>query len=107
MLLYTADTLSRAPITGVNSLLLQGEVELFIESVTDSLPASLNQLEVYKKAQASDAACSRVTEYCLSSWPKRERMEPELIPYWKARSFLTVKDGLLLHGARIVIPTSQ
>ena len=91
---------------GVNSLLLQQEVESFIESVTESLPASSNQLEAYKKAQASDTACSRVKEYCLSSWPKRERVEPELIPYWNARSYLTVKDDLLLHGNRTVTPTS-
>ena len=32
-------------------------------------------------------------------------MEPELIPYWKARKYLTLKDDLLLHGNRIVIPT--
>ena len=33
-------------------------------------------------------------------------MEPELIAYRNARSYLTVKDDLLLHGNRIVIPTS-
>ena len=33
-------------------------------------------------------------------------MEPELIPYWKARKYLTLKDDLLLHGNRIVIPTA-
>ena len=80
-------------------------MELFIASVTDNLPASSNQLEAYKKAQASDAACCRVKEYCLSSWPRKERMEPELIPYWKARKYLTLKDDLLLYGNRIVIPT--
>ena len=32
-------------------------------------------------------------------------MEPELIPYWKARKYLTLKDDLLLYGNRIVIPT--
>ncbi len=55
-LLYTADTLSRAPIVGVNSLLLQEEVESFIASVTDNLPTNSSQLEAYKEAQASDAA---------------------------------------------------
>ena len=33
-------------------------------------------------------------------------MEPELILHWKARSYLTLKDDLLLHGNRIVVPTS-
>ena len=105
-LLYTADTLSRAPVKDVYSLQLQDEVELFIESVADNLPASSKQLEPYKRAQSADSVCSRLKEYCLFSWPKREEIEPELIPYWKARSFLTLKDELLLYGSRIVIPTS-
>ena len=105
-LLYTAGTLSRSPVAGVNSLLLQDEVESFIETVTDCLPASTNQLKVYKEAQDKDTTCSRVKEYCLSSWPKKERVELELIPYWKERSYFTLKDGLLLHGTRIVIPAS-
>ena len=33
-------------------------------------------------------------------------MEPELIPYWRAKSFLTLADGLLMHGNRIMIPKS-
>lgn len=41
-----------------------------------------------------------------ASWPKREEIEPELIPYWRVRSFLTLKDELILYGSHIVIPTS-
>ena len=60
-LLYTADTLSRAPIaTDSISLSLQEEVEFFIQSVTDSLPASTTRLEMYKTAQDDDPVCSDV-----------------------------------------------
>ena len=38
--------------------------------------------------------CSTVKEYCLLSWQKREKMEPDLIPHLKIRSYLTLKDGL-------------
>ena len=105
-LLYTADTLSRAPVKEVHSLQLLDEVESFIESVAVNLPASSNQLEAYKRAQSADPICSRLKEYCLSSWSKGEEIEPELVPYWKARSFLTLQDELLLYGSRIVISTS-
>ena len=57
-LLYTADTLSRAPVKEMYSLQLQDEVELFIESVADNLPASTKQLEAYKRAQSADSVCS-------------------------------------------------
>ena len=99
--LYTADTLSRSPIVGVNPPRLQEGVESFIEGVTD---CCTNQLTAYNEAQDKDATCSTVKKYCLSIWPIRERVDLELIPYWKERSYLTLKDGLLLHGNRIVIP---
>ena len=51
-LLYTADTLSRAPQTNVTeSLELQEEVEAFIESVSENFPASKSRLETYREAQ--------------------------------------------------------
>ena len=50
-LLYTADALSRAPITATEAPLDQSdEVETFIESVTSNLPASTPWLEAYRKA---------------------------------------------------------
>ena len=68
-LLYTADTLSRAPLreeSDSQTLLRQSEVELFINSITSNLPASQQRLQVYQKAQAADPICSRVTTYCKS-----------------------------------------
>ena len=53
-LLFTADTLSREPLTLTRvdsvSLELQQEVETFIESVTQTLPATLNKLDQFKQA---------------------------------------------------------
>ena len=66
-LLYTADTLLRTPIAGVNSLVLQEEVEMFIDGVADNLPASSNQMEIYRRAQSTDPECSRAKEYSIAS----------------------------------------
>ena len=52
-LLYVADALSRAPIRGIQTveeIPAQKEVEVFIDSVTQQLPASSNQLQVYQNA---------------------------------------------------------
>ena len=46
-------------------------------------------------------------EYCKSNWPQKHLIEPEMIPYWKLRSSLTLHDNLLLFNDRIVIPTSM
>ena len=106
-LLYTADTLSRAPQTEVaESLELQEEVEAFIESVSDNLPANKSRLEVYQRAQSSHSICSRVKEFCTSGWPKKHLIGTEILPYWKVRNSLSLHHGLLLYNSRIVVPSS-
>ena len=77
---------------------------MFIDGVADNLPASSNQMKIYRRAQSTDPECSRVKEYCRIGWPKG-KIEQELMPYWRAQSYLTLKDDLLLYGSRIVVPT--
>ena len=105
-LLYTADTLSRAPLredSDAQTLQRQSEVESFINTITSHLPASQQRLRVYQKAQVADPVCSRVTTYCKSEWPKSCN-DPELKPYWTVRGNLSLHDELLLYGGRIVVP---
>ena len=106
-LLYTADTLSRAPLRGKDidpqTLEKQSEVESFIATITSHLPASQQRLLVYQKAQATDPVCSRVITYCKSEWP-RSCNDPELKHYYAVRGNLTLHNELLLYGGRIVVP---
>ena len=44
----------------------------------------------------------------MQGWPKSiKQVPPELQPFWTFREELTVKDGLILKGTRIVIPNKQ
>jgi len=65
-LLYTADALSRAPMSDADDDVPQSqeEVEVFIDAVVSSLPASAQRLQMYHKCQAEDSECTRVQEYC-------------------------------------------
>lgn len=95
--LYTADTLSRAPLgIKVNSLQLQDEVEVFIENSTYSL-------------QDAEPECSEVKKYCLSGWPIQKKVPASLIPYWKARNYLTLHENLLLfnHCNVVLVPLRE
>ena len=69
-LLYTADTLSRAPTADadVNALQSEEEVEVFMDAVVSSLPASAQRLQMY---QAEDSECAQVQEYCRTGWPEK------------------------------------
>ena len=103
---YTADTLSRAPTTSdLNDKRLEGEAEALMELSVKNLPASAGTREKYRQAQADDPICSSVITHCQQGWKNRKNIEPDLRPYWKVRSELTVdREGLLLRGKRIVVP---
>ena len=51
--------------------------------------------------------CLAETQIMLG-WPKSiKQVPPELQPFWTFREELTVEDGLILKGTRIVIPNKQ
>ena len=104
-LLYTADTLSRTPATTTNhGTDLPDEVETFINSVIANLPASEQRLEVYRQAQLRDTACKQAMDYCQLGWPKKQSaVSSDLLPYWSARTSLTIHNNLL-YNHRIVVP---
>ena len=107
-LLYTPDTLSRAPVSTVDERdeVFQHEAEMFAIAAVTNLPASTQRLEVYKSAQAEDSICSQVIQCCLEGWPPKHQITSQLRPYWTVRETLTVNYGLLLYNQRIVVPAS-
>ena len=67
--LYTPNTLSRAPLSSQleNFEMMSAEdIELFVHTLTDLLPANKDRLNVYRQAQASDEICSNLIGYCKS-----------------------------------------
>ena len=109
--LYTADNLSRAPSASKkNDGKLQEEAETFMEIDTLNLPVSAGRLSQFQKSQEDDSLCTLVRKHCKEGWPDEKRSIPpdsELRQYWKARGHLVIdKNGLLLHGRRIVVPNS-
>ena len=56
--LYTADTLSRAPVSPSESSNLQEGADLLLALSVDHLPASSQRIDTIRKAQDSDPVCS-------------------------------------------------
>ena len=94
------------PIPEQEPTTLQKEVEVFVNSLTKTLPASEQRLEMYRQAQEQDEACMQVREYSKMGWPKKQLIPSNLTPYWKARDSLTICNDLLLYNSRIVVPKS-
>ena len=104
--LYTADALSRAPLSASGDPQTE-HIEQFVHTVVSALPASTDRLQKYRTAQLTDSVCADLIQLCQNGWPKHKRQVPEkLQPYWPVRGELTLNDDLLLRGHRIVVPQS-
>ena len=79
-LLYTPDTLSRAPISTAEERdkVFQTKPEMFAMAAVENLPASAQRLESYKSAQLEDPVCSQVTHHCLQGWLSKHQITSQL-----------------------------
>jgi len=109
--MYTADALSRAPITGPqeqDAQVLQQETEALVNGLLSNLPATNSRLEQIREAQFSDPVCQQIREYALSGWPDKSSIHmTTLKPYLPYTAEITVQDGLLMRNCRIIIPNSM
>ena len=105
-LLYTADTLSRAPVSPPPDQSGEQEVEQWMIAAVQSLPASEQRLEKFALAQREDRVCAQLLKFCKTEWPAKQSLDPVLKPYWEARHKISVegKLDLLLYGSRIIVP---
>lgn len=99
-LLYTADTLSRSPVSSaeLSELRLQEEAELFAADAVANLPASTQRIDTYKSSQQEDPICSKILKYCQQGWPTKYEVSSEMKPYWVVRNAFTVKQGLKMYN---------
>ncbi|XP_041863718.1 uncharacterized protein K02A2.6-like [Melanotaenia boesemani] len=93
------DALSRLPVPE-NS---KGEERTEQVLMMDMLDESLVQAEQVKSWTARDVVLSKVHEYVLSGWPVE--VESDLKPFYQRKLELSVRDGCVLWGARVIIPS--
>jgi len=109
-LLYIADTLSRAPVGSKSDVddaeNLEGATEAFINAVVSHLPATPTRLDQLRTTQSVDETLQAVFKYCEQGWPIKNSLSTNLKPYWSVKDELTIYNGLLLRGNRIVVPSS-
>lgn len=106
--LWTADVLSRAPLPAskdnTNEELMES-TNIYVDNIVEHLPASQSFLDNLREHLKTDSVCSNVMRMCQDGWPESSRCTgPEKL-YWSERAYLSVHDGLLLKGTRLVIPS--
>ncbi len=82
------------------------ELNLYVNSVVTSLPATEKRLHEIQQHQEADPVLQQVKKYSLEGWPTKRRVEAIVQPYFRFAGELTVENGLLLKGCRLVIPKS-
>lgn len=81
---YVADTLYHAPSPSTKKdLNLEELAGLQMETHIAHLPASKEQLEIYRCAQKCDRSCSFLMRYCCDGWPRKNPVDPVLKLYWE------------------------
>ena len=106
-LLTVADALSRKPV-GPGISTTDNDVEAYVCGIREMLPISDRRLAEVRTATEEDQDLQLVMRYTLTGWPRRtEDVLPSARSYHHIRNELSVADGLLLRGARIVIPVAM
>ena len=83
-------------------------LKLHVNQITKQLPVRCDSLQQLRVATQADDKLSILKHTIMQGWPRTiKQVPPELQPYWTFREELTIEDGLILKGTRIVILTKQ
>ena len=95
------DCLSHAPITTDSIYLPILQVNL----VTQSLRCTPDKMQWLQDLTSQDDNLMLLGEVVKQGWPKIiQDLPPELKPFWTFCEVITIADGLLLKGDRIIVP---
>ena len=105
--LVVADTLSRNPIPDVCVDELEEDINLYVNHIESSWPVSDIKLTQIALETEKDTVLSVVMKYVLNGWPQyiRDVSDPAK-DYFCVRGQLSVYNGLLVNGCKIVVPKS-
>ena len=82
--------------------------KLHIYQITQQLPARSDSLHQLRVSTQADDKLALLKQTIMQGWPKSiKQVPPVLQHFWTFREELTVEDGLILKGTRIVIPNKQ
>ena len=104
--LKIADALSRAPLPEITDTdkQLQVDTDAYVAQVIQGMPATPERLKQIRQAQEQDNILQQLIKFCTEGWPHHSKLKGTIKLYKSVASELSVQEGLLLRGSRIVIP---
>ena len=107
--MYLADALSRAypenstPLKTPPSVFCHAMEEL---QLAEHLPISAKRLKQIQEATSADHSLQAMMDLVLQGWPDDKSKVPSAVrPYAKYHDELSVQDGVIFKGSRIIVPT--
>ena len=83
-------------------------IKLNVYQITQQLPARSKSLHQLRVSMQADDEFALLKYTIMQGWPSSiKQVPPVLQPYWTFREELTVEDGLILKGTRMVVPNKQ
>ena len=103
---FTPDTLSRSPvqITMESDHELETATEAYVELIINHLPVTEKRLKDIPDRQTADNTCNQLKRFCIQGWPAKHLLKGRIKKYYPVFTELSVLDGLLLRGNRIIQP---
>lgn len=102
--LLIADTLSRQPIEPSADEERFPDAEEYINLLFSSYQASDARLQEILNEQQADDDFQVLVKYILEGWPVREEVDSQVVQYWPERNNLSLVNGFLMNGNRLLIP---
>ena len=82
--------------------------KLHVYQISQQLPARSDRLQELQEATQADDELALLKHTIMSGWPNTIKEIPQILhPYWTFHEELTIEDGLILKGTRIVIPNKK
>lgn len=103
--MYIADALSRWKTSSSKCRPIEEDVDLHVAMVQDSMPMSEDRQGELQMACDADSEVQQLIQNIINGWPQtRSECDLSIHPYWNVRHDLSVADGLVFRGIRVVIP---
>ena len=82
--------------------------KLHVYQISQQLPAISDKLQELQEATQADDELALLKYTIMSGWPSTMKEIPQVLQlYWTFHDELTIEDGLILKGTRIVIPSKN
>ena len=101
-----ADALSRVTPTPVEEDGIQLPI-VAVNLIMSNLPVSSTEIDLICEETSKDPTLTLLRHYIHMGWPNDRRMLPqELHTFWSYREDLSMENGLITKGARLLIPST-